>query len=35
MGKGGMSKREFYGAEFYGFCQREYDKARQSSVHPL
>ncbi len=23
-----MSKREFYGTEFYAFCQQEYDKAR-------
>ena len=25
---GGMSRREFYGVEFYAFCQQEYDKAR-------
>ena len=23
-----MNKRDFYGAEFYAFCQHEYDKAR-------
>ena len=23
-----MSRREFYGVEFYAFCQQEYDKAR-------
>ena len=24
-----MNNREFYGVEFYAFCQREYDKARE------